>query len=150
MIQYGDYKMSIGKRISDLRRKKNLTQEELAKKVEISRAALSHYEKDRRDPDYDTLDKIADVFEVSADYLIGRTNKKELYNKVTVAGQEIKLATDELKLFEELRKHPVMFHDLASDPENKVKELIKLYKMKKILLDEDDEEDSDGFGELDD
>lgn len=43
-----------------------------------------------------------------------------------------------------------MFHDLATDPETKVKELIKLYKMKKMFLEDDKEEYGDGFGELED
>lgn len=67
-----------------------------------------------------------------------------------VAGKEITLSEEELKLFNELKKHPVLFHDLASDPEQKVKELIKLYKMKKMFLEEDEEEYGDGFGELED
>ncbi len=67
-------KMTIGNRISDLRNKFNLTQDQLAKKVGISRSALSHYEKDRRDPDYDTLKMLANFFEVTTDYLLGRTD----------------------------------------------------------------------------
>ncbi|MFS0647235.1 hypothetical protein [Siminovitchia sp. 179-K 8D1 HS] len=43
-----------------------------------------------------------------------------------------------------------MFHELASDPEKKVKEPIKPYKMKKMFLEEDDEEYGEGFGELED
>lgn len=42
----------------------------------------------------------------------------------------------------------ILFHDLASDPEKKIKELFKLYKMKKMFLEEDDEEYGDGFREL--
>ena len=75
--------------------------------------------------------------------------KNEL-NKVTVAGQQITLSIEELQLFNELKKHPIMFNDLASDPEAKVKELIKLYKVKKLFLEEDTEEYGDGFGELED
>ncbi len=70
--------MSIGKRIGDLRRKQHFTQDELATRIGISRAALSHYEKDRRDPDYQTLQKIADYFDVSTDYLLGRSNQRNL------------------------------------------------------------------------
>ena len=64
--------MGIGKRISSLRKGKNLTQEELAKRIGISRAALSHYEKDRREPDSETLKKFADFYNVSIDFLLGR------------------------------------------------------------------------------
>jgi len=65
---------SCGPRISELRENNNLTQEELAKNLGITRASLSHYETSRREPDYETLTKIADYFQVSLDYLMGRTD----------------------------------------------------------------------------
>jgi transcriptional regulator with XRE-family HTH domain len=63
-----------GNRITLLREKHALTQEELARKLGISRSALSHYETNRREPDYETLSKLADMFLVSVDYLLGRTD----------------------------------------------------------------------------
>lgn len=66
MLKYGD-------RIAHLREKRGLTQEELSNKMGISRAALSHYETNRREPDYETINKIANFFHVSVDYLLGRT-----------------------------------------------------------------------------
>ncbi|GIP36189.1 hypothetical protein J2TS4_53990 [Paenibacillus sp. J2TS4] len=44
----------------------------MAQYLNISRASLSHYEKNRRRPDVETLKKMADFFQVSTDYLIGR------------------------------------------------------------------------------
>ncbi|CAM3642676.1 helix-turn-helix transcriptional regulator [Cohnella lubricantis] len=70
--------MNIGDRIAELRDARSLTQEQLASSLGISRAALSHYEKNRRQPDFDTLIKLADVFHVSIDYLFGRTNRPEI------------------------------------------------------------------------
>ncbi|MFD0697819.1 helix-turn-helix domain-containing protein [Paenibacillus sp. GCM10027628] len=70
MHKYGD-------RIARLREKHALTQEELANKLGISRAALSHYETSRREPDYDTIDKIASFFKVSTDYLLARTENSD-------------------------------------------------------------------------
>lgn len=64
--------MNTGNRISDLREQKGWTQEELAEKLGITRAALSHYEKNRRKPDFETLTTLADLFEVSIDFLVGR------------------------------------------------------------------------------
>lgn len=65
--------MTCGDKIAALREKRGLTQEDLASKIGISRASLSHYEKNRREPDYTTLTKLADFFHVSVDYLLGRT-----------------------------------------------------------------------------
>ncbi|MCU6794210.1 MULTISPECIES: helix-turn-helix domain-containing protein [Paenibacillus] len=66
--------MKYGHRIASLRDERHLTQEELAHKVGITRSALSHYENSRREPDYDTIQKIADFFSVSIDYLMGRND----------------------------------------------------------------------------
>lgn len=67
--------MNYGERIALLRDHKQLTQQELANIVGITRAALSHYENNRRKPDYQVIRNIADYFQVSVDYLIGRTNQ---------------------------------------------------------------------------
>ncbi|WP_439022639.1 helix-turn-helix domain-containing protein [Bacillus thuringiensis] len=50
------------------------TQEEVAKYLGISRARYSHYENGRSEPDNETLKKLADFFDISVDYLLGRTN----------------------------------------------------------------------------
>ncbi|EGT3735772.1 XRE family transcriptional regulator [Clostridioides difficile] len=50
----------------------NLSREELSNKINISYSALSKYETNNRFPDKVTLNKIADFFDVSTDYLLGR------------------------------------------------------------------------------
>jgi len=70
--------MGFSQRLVDLRQKKGLTQEELAQMVNMSRSALSLYELSRREPDFTTLGKLADFFEVSTDYLLGRTSESGL------------------------------------------------------------------------
>lgn len=62
-----------GSKLADLRERLDLTQEEVANRLKLSRAALSHYETHRREPDYDTLRKFADFYDVSIDYILGRT-----------------------------------------------------------------------------
>lgn len=69
--------MSFSKRIIELRQKKGLTQNELADLVQISRSALSLYEIGKRQPDFDTLQRMADFFNVTTDYLLGRTDLLE-------------------------------------------------------------------------
>lgn len=63
----------LGKRLLYLRNKLDLTQEELAKIFCMSRSTYAQYEVGRRKPDYDTLQRIADYFQVSTDFLLGRT-----------------------------------------------------------------------------
>jgi transcriptional regulator with XRE-family HTH domain len=64
-------KESFGKRLSDLRKKKNWTQEELAKKLNVSAQAVSKWEKDVSLPDVGLLASIASIFDTSIDYLLG-------------------------------------------------------------------------------
>lgn len=137
----------LGQRIKELRKINKMTQQDLADKLKLAKSTISQYENSVNEPDNLTMQRIADIFEVSVDYLLGRTNEN---NTITVSGKEINLSPEELKLFEELKKHPAIFHDLASDPEKKVKELIKLYKMKKMFLEDDEEEYGNGFGEFED
>jgi len=64
----------IGERLKKLRGKRS--QEEIAIKIGISRARLSHYETGRSEPDSEILKKLADFYNVSTDYLISGNNKK--------------------------------------------------------------------------
>lgn len=61
--------------LKSLRTSKKLTQEELAKKLKISRSTIGMYENGSREPDYEMLEMIADFFNVDIDYLLGRTYK---------------------------------------------------------------------------
>ncbi|WP_372780250.1 helix-turn-helix domain-containing protein [Priestia aryabhattai] len=61
-------------RLTSLRKKKNVTQQKVADYLGITRPAYTAYEQGKRQPDYETLTKIADFFDVTVDYLIGRTD----------------------------------------------------------------------------
>lgn len=58
-------------RLSELRHRKDLTQEELAKAVGTTRSAIANYEQGLREPSFDQLDSIADYFNVDVDFLLG-------------------------------------------------------------------------------
>ncbi|AGR08002.1 XRE family transcriptional regulator [Listeria monocytogenes] len=58
--------------LKKLRKNENLTQDQLASKIGITRDTLANYETGRREPDFTTLKNIASYFEVSTDYLLGR------------------------------------------------------------------------------
>jgi transcriptional regulator with XRE-family HTH domain len=73
--QKGEYAM-FSKRLKELRNQKGIYQKELAEVLGVSRPTITQYEQGKRNPDTDMLNKIADYFEVSVDYLLGRTNKK--------------------------------------------------------------------------
>ncbi|MDA2460446.1 helix-turn-helix domain-containing protein [Bacillus cereus group sp. MYBK65-1] len=62
----------IGENLRKLRKENNLTMKELGQKLNLAESTISGYENGNRKPDYETLNKFADFFEVSTDYLLGR------------------------------------------------------------------------------
>jgi HTH-type transcriptional regulator, competence development regulator len=64
----------LGDRLRKLRLDKKLTQEELGKKINVTKVSISGYENGNRTPDTETLQKLADFFNVTTDYLLGRTD----------------------------------------------------------------------------
>lgn len=83
-------------RLKALRTKHSKTQQEMADLLGITRQGYAKYENNLGEPDNSTLAKLADYFEVSTDYLLGRTDNLEL------ASQE---------------KDEVAFQPFANDPE---------------------------------
>ncbi|WP_438449339.1 helix-turn-helix domain-containing protein [Gorillibacterium sp. sgz5001074] len=64
----------LGHNLQRHRHAMKLSQRKLADRVGIDRAAISHYELNRREPDIRTLIKLANYFDVSLDDLVGRSN----------------------------------------------------------------------------
>lgn len=62
-------------RIKDLREDHDLKQTDLAKLLNCSQVCYSHYELGKRDIPTDVLIKLAEFYEVSTDYILGRTNE---------------------------------------------------------------------------
>lgn len=58
-------------RLKELRNKKGVTQEQVAKAIGIPANNYARYERNERNPDYDTLKLLATYFETSVDYIIG-------------------------------------------------------------------------------
>jgi len=65
--------MNMGERLRELRLRRKISQEEVARHIGITRSAYSHYEINNRQPVYETLIKLAAFFDVSLDYIIGGT-----------------------------------------------------------------------------
>lgn len=68
-----------GERVTLWRKKKKLTQEELAIKVNVTKAAISNYENGHSTPSNETLVALADALGIDTDYLLGRSDKPNEY-----------------------------------------------------------------------
>ncbi|NRT34001.1 transcriptional regulator with XRE-family HTH domain [Clostridium beijerinckii] len=91
---------TIGEKIQILREERNLKQKELAELAGITEATLSRYENGKREPKGEIISKLANVLNVSTDYLLGRNDiiTSSVQPKVNLAEQV------GLKLIKELEK----------------------------------------------
>jgi transcriptional regulator with XRE-family HTH domain len=78
--------LNIGERIMQLRKQLNISQLELADKAEVSRTIIGNYERNTNTPSIEVLLKIAKVFNVSVDFLVGEgqlsTFDKDLLKRI--------------------------------------------------------------------
>ena len=70
---------NFGEHLKNLRKSKDLTQKQVANTIGISERGFQRYELNERKPTYDILIAIADFFDVSLDYLVGRSNDPKRY-----------------------------------------------------------------------
>lgn len=80
--------MSFGTKLKKLRQDSNMTQEELGKKINTSRSNIANYENDKNMPSVDILEKLAKIFNVSIDYLLGKSDIKNP-NKIDINDMDI-------------------------------------------------------------
>ena len=120
--------MSIGKIIKELRKENNMTQEDLAEKMGITRGAIGLYEREDRKFNYETLNKLIDIFDVSADYLLGRIDKKNPVRTISEAiadNPELYNFWKELSKREELQ---LLFKQTRDLEPKEIKRIIRVIK----------------------
>lgn len=64
-------------RLRELRREREMTQQDLAKAILVPRVTYTHYELGKRTPDLDTIIQLARYFDVTVDYLLGNSNVRK-------------------------------------------------------------------------
>ena len=65
-------------RLRELRLNKGLRQEQVAKLIGVNKSAISTYENDTRQPSFEILVRLANLYRVSTDYLLGQTNSRSV------------------------------------------------------------------------
>lgn len=66
---------ALAKRIAELRKQKKLSQIKFAEKFGVGRSTIAMWETGDREPDVETIQKLADFFDTSTDYLLGRIDE---------------------------------------------------------------------------
>lgn len=101
---------TLGSRIKNLREKHDIKQIDFAKKINVSNVVLSRYESDERKPDYEVLQAIADYFEVTTDYLLGRENNK-------LSSKDVDKDYEEFEAFISDPQNRIHFREMLESPE---------------------------------
>lgn len=116
--------------LKSLRLSQGLTQDELAKHLKISRSAIGMYEKGAREPDYETLEIIADFFNVDIDYLLGRSTKTTYIPKTDsyYLNEETQQIAQEIFENEDLKMLFDTTKDCSPEDMKKVISMVKAFK----------------------
>ncbi|PFW60804.1 helix-turn-helix domain-containing protein [Bacillus sp. AFS075034] len=92
--------MNLGERLRSCREKKGYTQGYVCEKIGLHKGTLSSYESGRREPKFEILIPLADMYEVTVDYLLGRSQNPKLTEKES---EEMTQEAEEwLKLYNQL------------------------------------------------
>lgn len=97
-------------RLRALRKQNVLSQQELADKMGVTKQTISQYERGVREPDFESLEALCDIFNVSSDYILGKANitmrfltegDLELLNRPSLSPDESSLLEDYRELNDE-------------------------------------------------
>lgn len=69
-------------RLRQLRQEKGISQQELADEIGLSKSSINMYERGEREPGIDTIKQISVIFNVDVDYLLGKTDTKQITTKI--------------------------------------------------------------------
>ena len=107
-------------RFKEERKNKGLTQEQLAKEFFLNKSSISRYEKGTQMPEMVMLQKFAEYFDVYVDYLLGRTDERNLKKEKTKLDESIKtIAAHRINPYE----------DISEEGINKINEYIEMIRM---------------------
>ncbi len=112
----------LSKRLKQLRIENNMYQKDVAKKIGITESGYGYYEQDKRIPDSIMLNKLAALYNVSTDYLLGNTNRKTPESvSVDEELQQLLSNPDTLVAFKD-------FHNLTDTDKQEIINFIKFKK----------------------
>ena len=115
--------LSLGKKIRELRKEKDVSQTTLGKHLGVGKTTISNYETGYSTPDNEVLIKLAKYFNVSVDYLLGNSETKNPYKE-----EEHELSDDDIIT---LAAHSIgHLNDLSEEDKEKVRLAIKIALMK--------------------
>ena len=115
--------MIIGSRVKNLRYMKGLNQSELGNIIGVSKASISGYEHATRNPSYKNLERLADFFGVTSDYLLGREELLVYDNN-----NSMQMNRDDVNIINSIKDYPSLYDNIRGNPKRYFSYLNKRYK----------------------
>ena len=114
--------MILGYRLRELRKENKMSQETLGKILGVTKVSVSGYENGTRTPSLETFCILADIFETTTDYLLGRE-----VPIVTEDGSEYigSISKDDIDIINEIRHYPILYTKLIKDVKRYVSLIVK-------------------------
>lgn len=101
----------VGERIKELRNAKRMTQHEFAERINVTKSTVSAYENGTRLPSYDVLIKIARLFKVSTDHLLGYSTKSTI-DVTGLTRKQINVIQDVVTTY---KRHNTLYQKMMDD-----------------------------------
>lgn len=129
--------MTFGRNIANLRKDRNLTQEDVANALNISRASLGMYETDKRNPDLETLKKFANYFDVTIDYLLDMPDNEMNIQQISEAVKDDPALLEFWDMLKEREDLQILFKQTKKLDIKGIQQIIRIIK---AIEDEEDNE----------
>jgi Predicted transcriptional regulators len=91
-------KKMLAQRLGEVRKRKGISQQNVADSLGLSRGRLGNYEQGTREPDSEMLRQLANFYNVSVDYLLGNSNEP----RPPIGGHDIRLAAHNERRFDDV------------------------------------------------
>ncbi len=114
--------MTVGQRIAHLRERRGLSQSSLAKDLNVGQSTLAMWETDKRGLKDEVIVQIAEYFNVSTDYLLGRSPSKKYYELNNKDERDI--ANDLEEMINDLSGNGLLFSKDSSEVDKETRELL--------------------------
>lgn len=113
---------TLGSRLRKLRNSKHLRQEQVANLIGVNKSAISYYENDTRQPSYATLVRLASIYNVTTDYLLG-LRSEETFDTSGLTTSDILLVENMIQMLSDknrrLSKYQEKYGELQEESKRK-------------------------------
>lgn len=114
--------MTFGEKLKLLRYERGLTQDDIGYLLNVTKSCISCYENGTRQPSVDILLELADYFQVSIDFLIGKGEYESKDNR------KVRLTLKDIALINELRANPIIYKKIIKNVSESVIKINEVFK----------------------